>query len=164
MVIGYFLRRAAAYFFDYIAIFIYAASLAGLVIVSGVEGPSTKLGGYVLGLLTLTGPVVLVFALAETVWGRSPGKWALRLRVRRAEGQLGFDRALMRNLIKFLPWEIAHIGIWLTPGQPFVDPPSPTSLTLMVAAMACIVAQACLVLCFRTGLHDWMSGLRVVRA
>lgn len=157
-----FLRRAGAYAVDYCVIGIYALALAGVTLaVSPPDLQLSKASGYALGLVTLTGPVVLVFASLESKFAVSPGKALTGLRVFRGEAKPGFSRALARNSLKFLPWEIAHIGIWLTPGQPFVDPPGVASLVLMNAAIAAILVQALLIAVFRIGVHDRMTGLRV---
>jgi len=160
---GPFMQRAAAYAIDYLVIALYAVLLAAVTLALGFGGDFSKSAGYALALATLTGPVVLVFTGLETLLGATPGKAVTSLTVQRANGgQPGFGRALVRNLIKFAPWEIAHAGIWLTPGQPFVNPPGLASLILMNAALGLVAFQALLIWLFRAGLHDWPSGLRVV--
>lgn len=161
--LGYFLRRVAGYLIDYAIIAAYALGLAGVVIATGLEAPGTKLGGYLLSFATLTGPVVIVFAALEALWGVSPGKAIVGLRVMYRDQTPGFGRALARNVLKFLPWEIAHIGIWMTPGQPFVVPPSMISLIVMNAALALVGTQAALIAVTGRGVHDRLPGLRVVR-
>jgi uncharacterized RDD family membrane protein YckC len=157
-----FLRRAAAYAIDYVVVAVYALALAGVTLaVAPLDPEVSKVAGYGLALATLTGPVVLVFSALESMFGASPGKALTGLRVMRGGAKPPFSRALVRNCLKFLPWELAHIGIWLTPGQPFVDPPGAVSLILMNAAMAVVVVQALLIAAFRAGVHDWATGLRV---
>lgn len=158
-----FLRRAAAYGVDYLAIAAYALALAAVMITLVPPLDLPKPQAWLLASATLTAPVVLVFALMETLGGVSPGKALLRLRVRRDGSNPGLGRALARNVLKFAPWEIAHAGIWLTPGQPFIDPPGVTSLVLMNAAMVLVLAQAALIAVFGAGVHDWIAGARVVR-
>ncbi len=157
-----FLRRAGAYAIDYAVIAVYALALAGVTLaVTGPDPDLSNAAGYGLALATLTAPVVLVFSILESMFGASPGKALTGLRVMRGKAKPQFSRALARNGLKFLPWEIAHIGIWLTPGQPFVDPPGLVSLVLMHAAMAAVLLQAGLIAIFRAGVHDWATGLRV---
>jgi len=83
-------------------------------------------------LLTL--PVVFYFALFESSpGGATLGKRALRIRVRAADGQrLGLDRALLRSVVKFLPWELAHFTIWhlVYATASHRNPPTWTALTL----------------------------------
>ncbi|MGJ3231658.1 MAG: RDD family protein [Oceanicaulis sp.] len=157
------LRRAGAYGVDYLVIAAYALALAAVMItlVPPLDLPRTQ--AWLFATATLTAPVVLAFTLMEAAAGLSPGKALLGLRVGRDGARPGFGRALVRNLFKFAPWELAHAGIWLTPGQPFIDPPGVTSLVLMNAAMALVVIQAGLIAAFGAGVHDWIAGARVVR-
>jgi uncharacterized RDD family membrane protein YckC len=163
MVRAPFVRRVAAYGVDYLVIAFYALALAAVTLTLLPPLNLAKLQAYGLSAATLTAPVVLIYAAMEAGFGASPGKWALGLRVARRGDRPGFLRALVRNLAKFAPWEIAHIGIWLTPGQPFIDPPGVTSLILMNASLGLIAVQALLIGVFGAGLHDWLAGLRVVR-
>lgn len=162
--LGLFARRTVGYFADCLVILVYAVLLAAISITVAPDAELSKGAAYGLSVVTLTGPVVLVFALAEARFGASPGKALLGLRVRHGAERPGFARSLVRNIGKFLPWEIAHLGIWLTPGQPFVDPPGALSVWFWAASGALIAVQAVLVLAFKAGLHDGLSGLRVVRA
>lgn len=157
-----FLRRAGAYVIDYVVIAVYALALAGVTLAVAQPYPDlSKAAGYGLALATLTGPVVIVFTALESMFGASPGKALTGLRVTRGGAKPPFSKALARNGLKFLPWELAHIGIWLTPGQPFLDPPGAVSLLLMNAAIAAVLVQAGLIAIFRAGVHDWATGLRV---
>ncbi len=163
MVRAPFVRRVAAYGADYLVIAAYALALAAVTLTLLPPLNLAKLQAYGLAAATLTAPVVLVYAVLEARFGGSPGKWILGLRVEGPSVRPGFLRALVRNLVKFAPWEIAHIGVWLTPGQPFIDPPGVTSLILMNASLGLVVVQAMLIAVFGAGLHDWLAGLRVVR-
>ncbi|MCC5996811.1 MAG: RDD family protein [Oceanicaulis sp.] len=156
-----FFRRAAAYGVDYLVIALYALALAGVMMTLAPPLGAGKLGAYLLAAGTLTLPVVTIYAIAEARFGASPGKMILGLRVWRGTDRPSLGRSLVRNVIKFAPWEIAHIGIWLTPGQPFVDPPSLTGLILMNTAIAIVIIQAILIAALGSGVHDWIAGLRV---
>ena len=156
-----FLQRACAYGVDFVLIGLYALALWGVVQALVPEPPSSKLAGYAIAVVTLTGPAILIFSLLEAGWGATPGKALMGLRVRRQGARPGLGRALVRNLGKFLPWEIAHIGIWTIPGQPFVDPPGLVNVTLWTVSYGLLALQIGLVLIFRAGFHDWMAGLRV---
>lgn len=158
-----FLRRAAAYALDSLAISVYALALA-LVMVSAFPSLVVgKLEAYLLAVTTLTGPVILAYAGMEARFGAGPGKELLGLRVRRKGERPGFGRSLARNGLKFAPWEIAHAGIYLVPGQPFIDPPGLLSLVLWTIAMGVVAIQGVLIGVFGAGLHDWLSGLRVAK-
>jgi uncharacterized RDD family membrane protein YckC len=63
-----------------------------------------------IGFVTMTVPFTLYFALCESSrWRASIGKRVLGLTVFRRSGeQLSFARALLRNAIKFIPWECGH--------------------------------------------------------
>jgi uncharacterized RDD family membrane protein YckC len=62
------------------------------------------------GLVTMTVPVALYFALTESSRAQaSLGKRLLGLRVADDAGQrLPLARSLLRNAIKFVPWECGH--------------------------------------------------------
>lgn len=117
-------RRMVAGLIDNALIIGWACLIAAVSLSLGGGTMSVKWLGYLLALSTLTLPVVVVFALFEAT-GRhaTPGKRLLGLEVAGIGAAPGFARLLMRNVLKFLPWELAHIGIWLTPGQPFVEAP-----------------------------------------
>lgn len=65
-----------------------------------------------IGFFSLTLPVVIYFILCETSNRKATvGKRLLGLKVQSEKGEIGI---IIRNLIKFLPWELAHAGIhWL---------------------------------------------------
>ncbi len=64
-----------------------------------------------IGFLAVTLPFTLYFALCESSrWQASVGKRIVGLRACRRSGEpLSFARALLRNAIKFLPWEFGHM-------------------------------------------------------
>ncbi len=63
-----------------------------------------------IGFITMTLPVTLYFGLWESSrWRASLGKRIVGLVVsRQAGGRLSFGRAVLRNAIKFVPWESGH--------------------------------------------------------
>jgi uncharacterized RDD family membrane protein YckC len=73
--------------------------------------PSTPWRAQALGFLTMTAPVALYFAFCESSTARaSIGKRALGLVVRTGlDGKPSFRVALLRNAIKFSPWECGHL-------------------------------------------------------
>ncbi|PWE18357.1 hypothetical protein DDZ18_01760 [Marinicauda salina] len=158
-------RRAVALLADWLIILAFGA-LAGLTVtaVAPPVGDLDRWMRYASVTAGFTLPVVLAAAVLEARWGRTPGKALLGLTVYGATGPgLGFPRALSRNLVKFAPWEIAHIGIWIVPGRPFVDPPETPSLVLWMAAMSIMAAQGVLVLVTHRAVHDRLIGGRVAR-
>jgi uncharacterized RDD family membrane protein YckC len=127
-------RRLIAFGVDYAVILGWIALItgAGFLVRSVLDlRPSAplsdrdKLLGHALGLVTLTLPVLLYFALAEqSSWRGTPGKRRLGLEVGSVGGgSVPMGRSMLRSALKFAPWELAHTVIWHSPGQPFVSPP-----------------------------------------
>ena len=161
--VGLLLRRVGAYGVDCAVIMLYAAVLLVVSVLVAPDAALSRLQGYVLAVATLTAPVVIGFSVLEARFGATAGKALFGLQVCRGQVRPGFARALIRNVGKFLPWEIAHIGIWTISGQPFVDPPSALNLALWAVSYSVLALQIVIVLIFKAGLHDWAAGLRVQR-
>jgi hypothetical protein len=70
--------------------------------------------------VTIVLPVILYFALQEGLARRGTwGKRKLGLRVTAlGGGQLPLARALVRAIVKLLPWQIAHTCLFHVPGWP----------------------------------------------
>ncbi|NHK29086.1 RDD family protein [Parvularcula flava] len=120
--------------------------------------------GYIIALSTLTLPVVTLFAFNEAApWRATPGKLLLGLRLD-YPGTPSFARAFIRNLLKFLPWEVCHIGIWLIPGPIFVSEPTASSWAIIIAgeALALIWLASLFTPSGRT-IHDRIAGLAVTK-
>lgn len=158
-------RRMAAGLIDNTLI-IGWAGLAAIVSLSlGGGAMTTKWLGYLIALSTLTLPVVAVFSFLEST-GRhaTPGKRLLGLEVAGIGVTPAFPRLLCRNLLKFLPWELAHIGIWLTPGQPFVEMPSAIGWTFIFAGeLLALVWLAGLFIGTGRPVHDRLAETCVIR-
>lgn len=115
-------RRIAAWLLDYLLIAAYlvlltAASLALQASPARVgfgAAMSHPLTAELLGFCLLTLPVVLYFALSEASFRQATlGKRALRLAVVDLQGgKLAAWRALLREAIRFLPWEMSHALLW----------------------------------------------------
>jgi uncharacterized RDD family membrane protein YckC len=136
-------RRIAAWMLDYLVILAYlivvtAASLvtqtspAASVFSSALTRPITA---ELVGFLTLTAPVILYFAITEaSAWQATLGKRALRIVVVGPGGtRLPFGRAIVREVVRFLPWEMAHALIW-----PLALPPRLEPLPLTIAGFAAV--------------------------
>jgi uncharacterized RDD family membrane protein YckC len=116
------LRRVAAWLLDYLLIAAYlilltAASFAlrASPLRAGFDGAlSRPATAEVLGFLLLTLPVVLYFAIYEASPREATlGKRALGLEVVRLDGyRLSIWRALLREAVRFLPWELSHALLW----------------------------------------------------
>ena len=108
------LARVIAFLIDYVVLGFYGAAVFGIAISLGWdERISSPLVGQLTGFISLTLPVVLYFSLLEcSPWHASVGKRILRLEVTSLTPKsASFLELLIRNLAKFLPWEIAHFGI-----------------------------------------------------
>ena len=111
-------RRFAALLFEYLTILGYMAILFAinmfvyLVILGGI--PLFGELGMNLISLTLIVPVVLFAILTEA--GKRHATWGkrrMRLRVASVDaGEVKPWRIIVRNLIKFLPWQLAHMAVF----------------------------------------------------
>lgn len=117
---GGFWRRAGAFTLDYIPILIYllAVALLFLLLNTFFDIDQLLFADRILAQLTafllVTLPVLLYFALGESSARQGTwGKRRLGLKVADIDGnRIPFGRALARNLLKFIPWELSHTLIW----------------------------------------------------
>ena len=105
-------RRVKAFLIDYVLLLLYA-SLLFLVtwaLNGGELQPMTPLKGQLIGFFTLTLPLFLYFTLLEGgARNATIGKRVMSISVRNKEGgRPALQQVVIRNLVKFLPWEIAH--------------------------------------------------------
>ncbi len=108
------LLRLVAFLIDYLILMVYALALLGIVLLWGVDHHiSSPVIAQLAGFASLTLPVILYFTVLEHGKRQaSVGKRVMRLIVTDPTHQAAsFKRLLVRNLLKFLPWEIAHLGI-----------------------------------------------------
>lgn len=109
-------KRLLAFLVDYLVIAFYGATLFWIAMVFfGLSGKSPIMNdpvkGQLIGFFTLTLPVFLYFFLAEkSKWKATLGKRKLNIQVS-ASVTNPAKSILIRNIIKFLPWEIAHTGV-----------------------------------------------------
>ena len=111
------LYRLVAFLIDYLLLGCYASLLFAVALQLGLdEQISSPWSGQLVGLLGLTIPVILYFTILEnSSWHASVGKRVMRLSVTDSErGAAPFAKLLVRNVLKFLPWEIAYLGIHWT--------------------------------------------------
>jgi uncharacterized RDD family membrane protein YckC len=108
-------KRLVAFLIDYLLIITYALLLFGLVVsIYGFDNlQNTQLNAvqqYFTGFFTLTMPVFCYAYFMES--GRykaTLGKQCMKIHI---ASPLGNRAILVRNILKFLPWEVAHIGIY----------------------------------------------------
>lgn len=168
------IRRGVAYLTDCTVVFgIFALTqllvFAPLRALIGIEeqwfysGLNTQL----YTLLTISLPAWLYFAWFEqSAWQATVGKRLLRLQVVRAidHRRIPFGSALLRTLVKLLPWEIAHLAnnlptpIWYATEPGF-------RIGFAVAGVVMGVYMLLVVVTTRhQGLHDILARTAVLRA
>jgi len=169
--------RILAFALDYLVISAYLVFLVALGILLALTplGPgfralfadptSAELSAF--GLLVL--PVLLYFALFESSRAQATwGKRARGLRVATAAGaSMSLPRALARNGLKLVPWELTHACLWRIPGWPFAPRTPPLWVGVGLVLVWVIVAvYAISLVTSRTGqtLYDRLAGARVLRA
>lgn len=107
------LRRVVAFVLDWFLIVLWGGVLFVVfaLLADAAAAPSGPWTGQLLGLVSMTLPVVLYFSWTESsVLEGSLGKRVLGLRVTDVKGRrLSFRAALVRNAIKFAPWEFGHL-------------------------------------------------------
>jgi uncharacterized RDD family membrane protein YckC len=129
-----FLRRVGAYLIDCIVIFtLYVLSQSTLLMLGVQEAWNISENLYSYTFLTITLPFFLLFSLIEIVSdGVTPGKLVTRLKVVRGEKRKWWY--IVRNIPKFLVWELFHIGFVLR----FPDP----TIWIIVLGYAYMLAVA----------------------
>jgi uncharacterized RDD family membrane protein YckC len=89
------------------------------------------------------------------------------LRVITKDGsRLSFVQALLRSVVKFLPWQIAHTCLFHIPGWPFAVQGFPTWVMAGFVILYVLLFVYLITLTFtpkRQALYDWLAGSYVVR-
>jgi len=113
------IKRVKAFLIDYLIILVYLGILlVTSLLVSRIFQLRLDNAGPVIGELiafvTLTLPVILYFTLSENgKYAATVGKRKFGLSVlSKSFSKAGFWQLLLRNCIKFLPWELAHFFIF----------------------------------------------------
>lgn len=159
-------RRIGAYLVDYVVILLWIAALALMADAGwiGLKGSGAmefwaraSLQAQAFGLLT--GPVILYFILCErSGWKGTIGKRVTRLQVEPAS----LPRIILRNLLKFLPWELAHTAIGQGSPTPLVTEPNALGWSLICVSLSlCIVYVAGLFIGSGRPLYDRLAGTQV---
>ncbi len=167
--------RIAAFLLDYLVIAVYIIVLIAVSVLLGF-GPlrqtfqglfanpnSSEISAFLLLVL----PVILYFALFESSsWQATWGKRKVGLRVINTHGErLSFGRSLVRSVIKFLPWELAHACIWRIPGWPF-NPQTPSPIIEAGLVLVWVIVGAYVVSLLMSKKHqtlyDMIAGSYVV--
>ena len=112
-------RRITAYLIDYAILFAVLVPLQGILafVSNGFPYNLLKTGLQIelWVLLSVSLPVWLYFAISEQSSRKATlGKRIFRLQVTSMSGdRIGFGRAILRTVIKLLPWELTHITLLL---------------------------------------------------
>ncbi len=106
-------RRLAAFVIDWLMLALWMGVLFGAVMLATDGNPQRPAGPWhaqAIGFGSLTLPFVLYFALMErSSWHATVGKRLVGLIVFRSSGEpVSLARGLLRNAIKFAPWEFGH--------------------------------------------------------
>lgn len=170
-------NRVLAFAVDYIGISAYLVLLAALSVALWLTpfGPGFRAlfanptSGELTGIAVLVVPVLLYFTIFESSpWQATWGKRVRGLRVVTTGGErLSFPRALLRNALKLVPWELTHACLWRIPGWPFaLQTPSLWVSIGLVLVWVLVGIYIVSLLASRTGqtLYDHLAGARVVYA
>ncbi|MHC0551652.1 RDD family protein [Salinicoccus sp. CNSTN-B1] len=164
-----FKRRIYAFFLDYVVIVVYGIFVVGTI--SFIFRPyieplfsNSPVTAELTGFFMITLPVSLYFILCEcSKWQGTLGKKKLGIRVVDAFGhRIGVGRSALRTLVKFLPWEIAHFGVWR-----LMLPSNLTEMTVYIILNAVNLAiLTYLIISFtnkkRKNVYDWIAGTEVI--
>ncbi len=114
--------RTKAFVLDYLIILVYLIVLTVIFLLIDQASDisrslfASRISAQISGFLLVTVPISLYFAIGESSVHRGTwGKRRLHLAVTDQNGnRVGFPRAVIRTLSKFIPWELSHTIIWQT--------------------------------------------------
>ncbi len=162
-------QRIYAFLLDYLVIVVYGIFVVGTI--SFVFRPyivplftSSPLTAELTGFLMITLPVSLYFILCEcSRWQGTLGKRKMGIRVvKDSDQRIGVGRSTVRTVIKFLPWEVAHFGIWH-----LMLPSNLSEITVLIILSAVNLAiLVYLIIPFtnkrKKNVYDWVAGTEVI--
>lgn len=122
-----FWQRVKAFLWDYAVMLLYILLISFLFWVIQIADTwlfADRISAQSTIFFSLTLPIIINFAFAESSSKQASfGKQNIKLKVSDTNGnQISFIRALMRNILKFLPWEISHTLIWQINFYPDTNP------------------------------------------
>ncbi len=166
------LKRIAAFALDYLQILAYLSVLLGVGLgirrLVGVDF-SSPLAADAVAFMTTVLPITVYFASRESSSAQATwGKRRLGLKLVDGENQRSsFGRTLARELLKFLPWQVAHSSLVRIPGWPS-EPQDPTwgvwAGLIASQALALVYVVSLAIGSSRRTLYDRLCGTRVVVA
>ncbi|WP_338452887.1 RDD family protein [Niallia oryzisoli] len=161
--------RIFAFLIDYLVIVLYGIFVVGTIsivfrsYISPLFSSSPVIAEFT-GFIMMTLPVSLYFIFCECCqWQGTLGKRKMGIRVVDGNGQcIGIGRSAIRTAIKFLPWEVAHFGIWR-----IMLPTDFSEITVYVILNAVnLVILLYLIIPLtnkkRKNIYDWIAGTEVV--
>src|SRR5690625_998525 len=162
-------KRIYAFLLDWLVITVYGIFVVGTI--SFVFRPyieplfsSSPATAELTGFFMITLPVSLYFILCEcSKWQGTLGKRKMGIRVVDRFGQrIGIVRSVVRTVIKFLPWEVAHFGIWQ-----LILPSTLSEMTVLIILNAVNLAILVYLLIPLTNkrkknIYDWSAGTMVI--
>ncbi|MFK7801561.1 MAG: RDD family protein [Anaerolineae bacterium] len=171
-----FKKRLIGFGFDYLIISAYIIFLIlvtlGLFSILGVSPGDSSLFenpiiADLISFLTLILPVILYFTFLESSSTRATwGKRKAGVQVtNQSGGRLTKGQALIRSLIKFLPWQIAHTSLFHIEGWPMAPEDPSLAVTIgLIAVWVLVGIYFSMMVATKDGrtLYDWASGSVVV--
>lgn len=108
------IRRFLAFGIDWLIIAIWAGILFGIVMLGFSGEPPSPSGPWrsqAIGFLAMTLPIIFYFSICEaSSWQATLGKRIMSLRVVDNDSDhTPFSTTLLRNMVKFAPWELGHL-------------------------------------------------------
>lgn len=166
-----FKKRIFAFLLDYLVITIYGIFVVGTI--SFVFRPyieplfsSSPVTAEVTGFLIITLPISLYFILCEcSKWKGTFGKRKMGISVVDVFGQrIGISRSAIRTAVKFLPWEIAHFGVW----QLMLSSSLSEITVYIILIVVNLAILTYLIIPFtnkkKKNVYDWVAGTEVVHS
>lgn len=164
-----FKKRIYAFLLDCLVITVYGIFVVGTI--SFVFRPyieplfsSSPVTAELTGFFMITLPVSFYFILCDCSKSQGTlGKRKMDIRVVDGFGQrIGIRRSVVRTVIKFLPWEVAHFGIWQ-----LMFPSTLSDMTVLIILYAVNLAILIYLIIPLTNkkkknVYDWVAGTEVV--
>jgi uncharacterized RDD family membrane protein YckC len=106
--------RYLAFGIDWLVIAVWAGVLYAIVMLSFSGQPPSPSGpwaGQALGFVSMTLPIIFYFSICEAnTWRATLGKRIMSLCVNSTKPEaISFKRIILRNVVKFAPWELGHL-------------------------------------------------------
>jgi uncharacterized RDD family membrane protein YckC len=155
-------RRFLALILDFIVIVCYGAVLFGvsMLVYNTVLGGIPSFNEFQMNLvsLTLIVPVVLYSIITESSGKHATlGKRKMKIKVASTSGQVRLRQIVVRNIIKFLPWQLAHMAIFHGFALQWELSPFWSAL-LIISTLLPVLWILFLFRKDRRGLHDLIAG------